>query len=153
MQAAWATISSMVAKPKLDELRQAIRARGLRATPSRIAVLELMKASEQPLSHAEVAARLEASGWDPATLYRNLMDFTEVGLARRSDIGDHVWRFELVDGRHDVRAHPHFICTGCGGVQCLPVIELVLPRGKAPRALRQRHVEIHVRGLCDSCGA
>jgi len=137
VQAAWATISSMVAKPKLDELRQAIRARGLRATPSRIAVLELMKASEQPLSHAEVAARLEASGWDPATLYRNLMDFTEVGLARRSDIGDHVWRFELVDGRHDVRA----------------VIELVLPRGKAPRALRQRHVEIHVRGLCDSCGA
>jgi Fur family transcriptional regulator, ferric uptake regulator len=142
----------MSSRANLDELRQEIRARGLRATPSRIAVLETLRAIEQPISHAEVAARLDQRGWDPATLYRNLMDFAEAGLVRRSDLGDHVWRFELKRGAHDTSAHPHFVCTACGTMECLPVIELVIPRGKAPRAVRQRRVEVHLRGLCDACG-
>ena len=152
MAAASATIDAMAPRPKLDELRRVIRAGGLRATPSRLAVLEVLRTTDQPVSHADVAARLDSEGWDPATLYRNLMDLAEAGLARRTDVGDHVWRFELVGAGHDARPHPHFVCTACGSVECLPVLDLVLPRGKAPRALRQRRVEVHVRGLCDACG-
>lgn len=145
-------LAPMSSRVNLDELRQALRARGLRATSSRMAVLEVLRTIEQPISHGEMAARLDQRGWDPATLYRNLMDFAEAGLVRRSDLGDHVWRFELVRGAHDASAHPHFVCTACGGMECLPVIELVMPRGKAPRAVRQRRVEVHLRGLCDACG-
>ena len=145
-------VTPMSSRANLDELRQAIRARGLRATSSRIAVLGALGAIEQPLSHAEVATRLAHHGWDPATLYRNLMDFAEAGLVRRSDLGDHVWRFELTRGGHDASGHPHFVCTACSTTQCLPVIELVLPRGKTPRSVRQRRVEVHLRGLCDTCG-
>lgn len=133
----------------LDELRAAVRARGLRATPSRIAVLELLRASEAPVSHADVADRLAPLA-DRATLYRNLTDLAEAGLLRRTDVGDHVWRFEAVTGDHD-GAHPHFVCTGCGTVECLPELELAMRRAKGPRALRQRKVEVHVRGLCDAC--
>src|SRR5438067_4454957 len=124
-----------------------IRASGLRATPSRSAVLEVLISSEQPISHADVAKQLASRGWDPATLYRNLVDFVEAGLARRTDVGDHVWRFELVRDGHDQAVHPHFVCTTCGTVECLPALELSLPRTKMPRAVRKGEVEVHVRGL------
>ena len=132
-----------------DELRAALRARGLRATPSRIAVLELLRAGDAPVSHADVADRLAAQA-DRATIYRNLTDLAEVGLLRRTDVGDHIWRFEVVTGEHDA-AHPHFVCTECGTVKCLPELERAVRRAKGPRALRQRKVEVHVRGLCDAC--
>ena len=134
----------------VDELRDAIRARGLRATPSRIAVLDLLRAEGAPMSHGDVADRLASQAWDRATIYRNLTDLSEAGLARRTDVGDHIWRFEAVTDDHD-GAHPHFVCTECGSVECLPEIELAIRRSKAPRAVRQRQVEVHVRGLCDAC--
>jgi len=130
------------------DLQQIVRAKGLRATPSRLAVLELLRTSAVPMSHGDVADRLSASSWDRATIYRNLTDLAEVGLVRRTDMGDHIWRFEAVSGDHE---HPHFVCIECGTVECLPEIELSIRRAKAPRAIKQRKVEVHVRGRCDTC--
>ncbi|MDX2092195.1 MAG: transcriptional repressor [Kofleriaceae bacterium] len=142
-----------MAKPKLEELRETLRSHGMRATSSRLAVLELLitRAGDQPLSHAEACEALKSGPWDPATIYRNLVDLVEAKLARRSDLGDHVWRFELVkEGGHDVSAHPHFVCTECGTVECLPSAQLST-REKTPRAVKQRKVEVQVRGRCDTC--
>lgn len=134
-----------------DALRAAVRASGLRATPSRIAVLEVLRASDSPMSHGDVADRLAGQAWDRATIYRNLVDLADAGLVRRTDLGDHIWRFEAVSADHDAQ-HPHFVCTECGTVECLPEIELADRRAKVPRAVKQRQVEVHVRGLCDACG-
>lgn len=142
----------VVAKPKLEDLRAMLRTKGLRATSSRLAVLELLiaRAGDQPMSHAEACEVLKTGPWDPATIYRNLIDLVEAGLARRSDLGDHVWRFELVSSSHDGSAHPHFVCTECGTVECLPEMQFS-SREKTPRAMKQRKVEVQVRGLCDTC--
>ncbi len=140
-----------------DQLRDDLRACGLRVTPARLAVLELVRAGESPMSHGDVADRLASKTWvgwagkktwDRATIYRNLIDLSEVGLLRRTDVGDHVWRFEAVGEDH--AAHPHFVCTECGSVECLPDLEITTRR-RSPRALRQRQIEVHVRGLCDAC--
>ncbi len=141
----------MASKQGLDELRGAVRGSGLRATPSRLAVLELVRASDSPMSHGDVADRLASQAWDRATIYRNLTDLAEAGLLRRTDVGDHVWRFEAISAAHAGSAHPHFVCTECGIVECMPEIELAIRRAKAPRAVKQRQVEVHVRGLCDAC--
>jgi Fur family ferric uptake transcriptional regulator len=144
-------------RANLDELRGAVRAKGLRATPSRMAVLDLLRASDSPMSHGDVADHLASEAWDRATIYRNLTDLAEAGLVRRTDVGDHVWRFEAVSDDHEAGAHPHFVCTECGTVECLPDIELAVRAsrtarsGKPPRAVKQRQVEVHVRGLCDAC--
>lgn len=145
----------MASRQNLDELRSAVRSKGLRATPSRLAVLDLLRATVDqdlgPMSHGDVADRLDSQAWDRATIYRNLTDLVAAGLVRRTDVGDHVWRFEAVSGEHAAEAHPHFVCTECGVVECLPEIELAVRRAKAPRAVKQRQVEVHVRGLCDAC--
>jgi len=134
----------------LETLRAAIRNAGLRATPSRIAVLHLLRSAGSPVSHSDVVAKLASQTWDPATIYRNLTDLSDVGLARRTDVGDHVWRFEATTG-HQAQAHPHFVCTECGSVECLPDLEYEVTRAKAPRAVRLKRVEIQLRGPCDAC--
>jgi Fur family ferric uptake transcriptional regulator len=135
----------------VETLRAAIRDAGLRATPSRIAVLHLLRTAGAPVSHSDVVAKLASQAWDPATIYRNLTDLSDVGLARRTDVGDHIWRFEAITNRHAASAHPHFVCTECGTIECLPELEYTVTRAKAPRAIRQKRVEVQMRGLCDAC--
>lgn len=109
-----------------------------------------------PLSHAEVCARVGDAGFDRATIYRNLVDLGDAGAVKRTDIGDHVWRFELTEdgGEHSTEVHPHFVCTDCGGVACLPEGSVVVRAMRGtPRSLAAATgVEVHVRGVCDSCG-
>ena len=133
----------------LDEIRDA----GLRATASRVAVLDALRCAERPLSHADVVELLHGRGWDRATLYRNLLDLTEAGLLRKATLGDRVWRFEGADeAGHAVEAHPHFVCVGCGAVECLPGVTMTInPPKHVPRAVKGGRVEIQVRGLCDGC--
>lgn len=134
------------------ELQARLRAAGLRATGARLAVLASLEDGKGAVTHAEVADRLADDGLDRATVYRNLIDLTEAGLLRRSDLGDHVWRFELIGaaGAHADELHPHFICSECGTVACMPEMELVAPRS-AQRALRRPGTQIQIRGLCDVC--
>ena len=136
-----------------DALRDAIRAAGLRVTRARVTVLRLLTRSDAPVSHAEVTDALAGDGWDRATLYRNLVALTEAGLLRRVDIGDHVWRFERVDDDADAHDehHPHFLCTACGEVSCLPELGLQLGGADLPRALAEGQVTIQLKGLCDDC--
>jgi Fur family transcriptional regulator, ferric uptake regulator len=131
-----------------------LRAAGLRRTGPRVAVMQRLEAAAAPLSHGEVAEQLAAKGYDRATVYRNLVDLVEVGLVTRKDLGDHVWRFELVraEGREHRPDHPHFLCTDCGDVSCLPeeAVKVVATRG-APRAVGRRAVQVQLKGRCDGC--
>jgi len=135
----------------VESLRAAVRNAGLRATPSRIAVLRLLRAAGSPVSHSDVVAEFASQAWDPATIYRNLTDLSDVGLARRTDVGDHVWRYEAITAGHQASAHPHFVCTECGSVECLPELDYVVTRARTPRAVRLKRVEVQLRGTCDAC--
>jgi Fur family ferric uptake transcriptional regulator len=137
-----------------QDLKQRLRTVGLRATSARAAVLRCLIEADAPLTHADVCDRLAALGYDRATLYRNLMDLTDVGLSTRTDLGDHLWRFELAGrAQHDEAAHPHFVCSECGEVSCLPETAVdVKPVRGLPRSLRKKKVEIQIRGVCNGCG-
>lgn len=138
----------------VGDIRAAIRAAGLRSTMSRVAVLSYLQSVTTPLSHAEIFYALEGQGVDRATVYRNLVDLTEAGLLVRTDVGDHVWRFELRRAGQTERQteHPHFMCTDCGGVECLPEIQVrIKPTAAIPRSVRVQQVEMHFKGLCDRC--
>ena len=119
-------------------------------------MLTVLRRLARPLSHAEVCQELDESGFDRATLYRNLIDLSQRGLAVRRDLGDHIWRFEAtgVDKEHEASVHPHFICTECGEISCLPDGAVQVGRSPTvPASLRTREVEIQVRGTCDGCAA
>jgi Fe2+ or Zn2+ uptake regulation protein len=126
-----------------------LRGAGLVSTTGRRHVLGLIEASELPLSHADVMARLRRDIADRATVYRILNELARVGLARRVDLGDRIWRF-AAPTRAPSALLAMFTCTRCHNTSALVEIELHLPR-KAPRALRQGDVQIYLRGPCDDC--
>ena len=131
-----------------EQIKATIREAGLRATPARIATLRLLHEASSPMTHAEVAIALDDLGIDKATAFRNLNDLAAVGILNRTELGDHVWRFELTD--HNDATHPHFICVDCGNVSCLDDIKLTA------RSLRMSQevgevTEILLRGHCNDC--
>jgi len=111
-----------------------------------------MAAASSPVSHGELVEAL-GEAFDRVTVYRNLLDLVAAGLVSRTDLGDHVWRYELrrIAGAH-ASAHPHFLCVDCGTVACLQGVTVELaPSRKLPRAVVQRAVEVQIKGRCDDC--
>ena len=135
-----------------DTLKR-IRAAGLRATRSRVAVLNALAGATRPVTHSELLDLLDVDiPWDRATLYRNLADLTAAGLLRRLDLGDHVWRFEFPEAASHPDVHPHFVCTDCGEVQCLDSVQIAVDaHATVPRSVRRAAVEIQLNGVCDTC--
>lgn len=137
---------------KRDAIRQELHELGLRATVARVAVLEVLREARSPLTHADVAEHLDVVGCDRATVFRNLVALAEAGLVNRTDLGDHTWRFEAVDRGKPDHEHPHFLCTSCGTVACIPGLEVRIPRGRrVPRSVKARSVEVQIKGVCDDC--
>lgn len=137
----------------IQGLRDTLRGVGLRNTAPRIAVLRELDAAKAPLSHGEIAEKLQDAGFDRATVYRNLIDLTEAGLALRSDHGDHIWRFERKrpEAAGTNHKHPHFVCVECGTVSCLPTASIqVAAVAGTPKSLRSV-VDVQVKGHCDTC--
>lgn len=131
--------------------RKKIQAAGLRATPGRIATFCVLAKSHMPLTHAEVADALRESGFDKATIFRNLTDMAAAKLLRRSELGDHLWRFEPIhESDQERHAHPHFVCVDCGTVSCAEEIELS-PKSKSASLALGEVTEILLRGHCNNC--
>lgn len=130
--------------PSVETLKQAIRGLGLRCTAARLAVLQHLMAATGPETHAEVSQALASTGYDRATIYRNLTELTDVGLVSRIELGDHVWRFEVRRvGRDGKRAldHPHFVCTSCGEVSCLDDVNVAITPKVSERHADQKGPE------------
>lgn len=140
--------SERLPKSERASAKQAIQAAGLRATAARVATLSELRVATRPLSHADVCDRLSDQEIDRATIFRNLSDLVGANLIRRSELGDHVWRFEIIDDP-DSR-HPHFVCVDCGSITCVEEIELSRESKSASQRLGQV-TEILLRGHCVEC--
>jgi Fur family transcriptional regulator, ferric uptake regulator len=133
----------------IELLKHAIREAGLRATPARVATLQFLRESSTPQTHAAVADFLGPLGADKATAYRNLNDMADAGLLRRTELGDHLWRFEAIasDAGH---SHPHFLCVDCGAIRCLEDVQLTSASEEANSQFGEV-TEILLRGHCNDC--
>jgi Fur family ferric uptake transcriptional regulator len=128
-----------------EDLRAALRKAGLRGTAPRLAVLRWMSTTRGPVSHAEAVRGLASA--------RVVMDLADSRILRRTDVGDHVWRFELRAGRAEpATEHPHFVCTDCGEVSCLTGVAVEIQGAPSvPRAIRSRRVAVQLAGRCNAC--
>lgn len=138
---------------KVEVIRQLLRTAGLRVTPARIAVMQELQSATSPLTHAEVADKLMPLGFDKTTVFRNLTDLAEAQLISRTELGDHVWRFEI-SNPNDPGAdrHPHFLCVDCGSVTCLGDMEFTAGSRKRSTEIG-RITEILIKGHCVTCEA
>jgi Fur family ferric uptake transcriptional regulator len=141
----------MAGKPRLqhdDEIRAWLTQHGVRVTEQRVTLLRELGRARSPVSHSELTERLAHSSLDRVTIYRNLVSLAEAGLLVRSQLGDHVWRYELPQSAaREHGKHPHFVCVDCGDVTCLPEGDVLLHGTVA----RNEVSDVQLRGRCVVC--
>lgn len=84
---------------------------GLKNTPSRLAVLSVLKEKNNPLDVLQIF-ELTKDKTDLATVYRTLETFLNNGLINRLEFGEGKYRYEIK--RKD---HHHLICRACERIE------------------------------------
>jgi len=97
----------------VDAARDALRARGLRWTPQRRVLVEVVLAAHGHVTGAELIDRCRAIDPDttPSTVYRTLDTLEELGLVQHSHGLDGGEEYHTLPASE----HGHLRCEGCGG--------------------------------------
>ena len=95
-----------------DSPNEVLRGSGLRATPARRAVIDVLRATHNHMTVIEVidALALGGSKFDQSTVYRVLSDLGGVGLVAESRLSPGDTVFEWISQSN----HHHLQCTSCG---------------------------------------
>ncbi len=135
---------------KKDDFRNILRKSGYKATPSRIAILEVFKRNKNPISAREIIDALP-SGTDQVTVYRTLKSLKEKGVIKPIDLRHNHAHYELAN----IAEHHHIICLGCGRIEDVHrcwiegIQDTVLHGSKHFAEIQQHTLEFY--GLCKSC--
>jgi len=132
------------------DFKQLLKQKGIKATKSRLAVLNLMDKNDQPLSATIIFDDLKKQGIkiDLATIYRIIEVFMGLKILKQVDFREGMLRYELT-GDH----HHHLICQSCGDIkgyhgECLTEVEQIIKQ-KYKFNVTEHVLEFF--GKCDNC--
>lgn len=134
-----------------QQVRALLHQQGLRVTAPCLAVLRVLSRSETPLSHTEVLDHIVELQCDPATVYRNLVKLRDAGLACVASRINGVDRYVFAMSGAEEHVHPHFYCTECKRISCLPAETKALVNVKGPWRESVQQAVCDLRGTCPSC--
>ena len=136
------------------QLRDALRRKGLKATPRRLAVAGLLATTGRALTAETVHARLlpKLGRLGLQTVYRVLEELAEVGLLTRIERADRLRCYAICRAESNVHHH-HIVCTDCGRVE---VVDCIFPVGYRRRIERRTGFRVNghsmqVAGVCPGC--
>ncbi len=128
---------------------QIIQEAGLRPTANRLAVLDALLQSDNPLTHQELLGLLSAShDFDRVTLYRVLDWLLANDIVHKVAGDNRAWRFQL-NTTNSSHRHAHFECTHCGKIYCLDEVSPRMP--KLPENFQADSIELNIKGRCAAC--
>ena len=135
-----------------SDVRQLLHAHGLRDTPQRRQVLDILTTAAEigspHLSPGDVLARLQAQGSsiDQATVYRSLSTLVELGVVHEVNDGNGA-AYGLAH-----HTHHHAVCTKCGSVSDLSDDVLGKDLHAVSEAAGFSAVSaVTLHGICASC--
>ena len=142
-----------VARFETSDLRDALRGRGLRWTPQRRLILDVLAATTGHVTGAEIVERVRARDAEatPSTVYRTLDVLEELGYLHHSHAPDGREEFHVLPEME----HGHLQCQGCGTSWELAPDEVA---GLVARLHESRGFAVHVghltvAGRCAACSA
>jgi Fur family transcriptional regulator, ferric uptake regulator len=137
--------------PAWSDVRELLRARGLRWTPQRRTLIEVLSRADGHVTGAELVDRCRAVDPEtiPSTVYRTLDVLEELGLIRHSHGADGREEFHVLPAA----LHGHLHCNGCGTTWDIDADEAsslvdTLERGRS-FAVDVSHLSI--AGRCADC--
>jgi Fur family ferric uptake transcriptional regulator len=135
------------------EVRSRLRAAGLRWTPQRGAVLDVLADVDGHVTGAELVERSRRIDPEttPSTVYRTLDVLEELGVVAHSHGREGRQEFHV----NPVHDHGHLVCSGCGrgwelGAEDVrPLVELL----ESDRGFAVSVDHLTIEGRCASCSA
>ncbi len=128
-----------------------LRGAGMRATPGRIELIDVLAKEKGPLTVKEIQEKLPRL-LNEVTLYRALESLVEIGLVTHVDLQHGHAHFELAATR---KHHHHLVCTGCGAIEdfvnetCESLLVNVAKKSTLFKVAVSHSMEIF--GLCQNC--
>lgn len=135
-----------------DIWSEALRERGLKSTPARMAILNILAGAKKPLTVEQIGKKIKQIRLDTVTLYRTVSRLTHVGMVRHIDFRHGHAHYELNDPKRD---HHHIICTKCHAVEDFTgcdfsdITRRALSQTKNFRTIAEHSLELF--GLCKKC--
>ena len=135
-----------------EDVLERLRARGLRMTPQRRAIVSEVMRTNGHIAPTQVARKVQEDmpGVNPSTVYRTLSLLEEVGLLQHSHLESGAEYHKA-----DEAQHVHLTCGRCGRDDALSIREA----GKLARLIREHHgfeadlTHFAITGLCRECAA
>ena len=125
-----------------------------RMTAVRVQVVDVLAASERPLTIPEILAA--GTGLAQSSVYRNLVVLEEAHVVHRIVTHDEFARYELAE---DLTGHHHhLVCANCGRVEDLPAsesiersVEAAVAQAARKVGFRTAHHRLDLVGTCADC--
>ena len=142
----------MIDKQFLNQFRDFLRAKGLKFTPQRIAVLKEITDGHGHRECEDIYLALKRNGKhiSRATVYRTMDILIQNDFARKMELGDGRVRYESKVGSPH---HDHLICTSCENIVEFvdqDIEELQENIAKRNNFILSRHTH-QLFGLCKKC--
>jgi Fur family ferric uptake transcriptional regulator len=136
-----------------SDIRERLHARGLRWTPQRRVLIEVLARSDGHVTGADLVERCRAvdPATTPSTVYRTLDVLEELGVVRHAHGADGREEFHVLPGAD----HGHLHCLGCreaweiGEAEAAALVDAL--RSKRGFVVELSHLS--VAGLCRRCSA
>lgn len=140
----------MVAGERFKSAVEQLKAKGVRMTPQRHAILAYLMDSMTHPTADEIYRALEAKfpSMSVATVYNNLRVFKEVGLVSELTYGDASSRFDA-----NTIDHYHAICMACGKIVDFnyPSLGPVEEQAQQETGFQISSHRMEVYGVCGEC--
>jgi len=130
-------------------MKKILNQSGLKATPTRLAILEVFRTSKRPLSAQAIIEALPRA--DQVTIYRTFKSLAQKGIIHQIDLRHNHAYYELTD----VAEHHHLICLVCGRIEDVrhcnvdEIQSAILRTSKHFSTVRQHTLEFY--GICKAC--
>lgn len=136
---------------------EVLKEAGFKVTDQRRRILSFLLENHGPFTVEEIAQGLNETGFDLATIYRNMTSFEEAHLVQKVHFGDATIRWEIhhqacdKDHSHSTHHH-HILCTVCKNI--LP-IDICLSGDTLTRVNKLGYADLkhnlEFSGICPGC--
>lgn len=152
---------SVASKRKaIRDIASMLRSSGLKATPSRLALVAAFPKSCDPVNAEFLINKMSGKpslSIDQATIYRNLAAFEKARLIKRVDLHKDSGYYELTGAASNDHSHHHhhMICTACGLIEGFDVCTVAsITRSALSHSSKFKSIQDHsleLFGICNSC--